>query len=299
LGFYFFVVFKVGQEMYLIYDRLRSILPNGMRVYREIWKTVHGPAVPYCGIFLTDLTYLEDGNPTYRGKAINFEKFQKIHHTIHSILKSQNHPYDVQVNPNVYGFFQCLPVPSDKDYQLDYDRSVELEPNDQIQHIPKFQGAPEDSLRESITKLLALRNHALVCNDYSSTGTYSRAAFQKDFKQLFDFPDDQPSSDVDSDMSLICSKFSPIDLEDISGQMRTTLPKGDHRWRMTVYHDSFTGSETVDWLMTNVRKLESRQEAVSLGQLLVSRHYLRHVTSHFPFRDKGYLYVFVNKKIDI
>lgn len=69
----------------------------------------------------------------------------------------------------------------------------------------------------------------------------------------------------------------------------------DRKYHLRKYEECFLGNEAVDWMMKNLN-LKTRDDAVNLGQLMVSRGVLHHVTDGHPFRDKPYFYRFY--KID-
>ena len=54
----------------------------------------------------------------------------------------------------------------------------------------------------------------------------------------------------------------------------------------------FVGSDCVDWLMENIHE-PSREQAVALGQMLMRRSIIRHVTNTHPFVDGNHFYRFV------
>ena len=57
------------------------------------------------------------------------------------------------------------------------------------------------------------------------------------------------------------------------------------------YKKCFVGSDCVDWLMENMHE-GSREQAVALGQMLMRRSIIRHVTNTHPFLDGNYFYRF-------
>ena len=64
----------------------------------------------------------------------------------------------------------------------------------------------------------------------------------------------------------------------------------DRRYLLRIYPRCFVGSELVTWLMKNLGV--GRQQAIQLGQTLVARNIIHHVTDDQPFRDGYFLYRF-------
>ena len=68
----------------------------------------------------------------------------------------------------------------------------------------------------------------------------------------------------------------------------------DRRFRLTWYPDCFVGSEAVDWIVKTQKA--TRQEAVRLGQRLVDRDVIHHVTYEHGFKDEYLFYRFYKKE---
>ena len=64
----------------------------------------------------------------------------------------------------------------------------------------------------------------------------------------------------------------------------------DRRFRLTLYANCFVGSEAVDWIVRTQKA--TRQEAVRLGQRLVARDVIHHVTYEHAFKDEYLFYKF-------
>src|SRR3990167_1564786 len=67
-------------------------LMNHKSSYRTYRSTLHSsstPIIPFLGVYLTDLTFIEDGNPNYVSGLINFSKCQKIASVISEIVRYQ------------------------------------------------------------------------------------------------------------------------------------------------------------------------------------------------------------------
>jgi son of sevenless-like protein len=63
------------------------------RNLRQAIKNSLPPCLPYLGLALTDLTFIEDGNPNFIKNKINFFKCNKLAIVIHDILALQRTPY--------------------------------------------------------------------------------------------------------------------------------------------------------------------------------------------------------------
>jgi RasGEF domain len=46
--------------------------------YREDLKKASPPYIPFLGVFLKDLTYIDDGNPTFEGDRVNWTKLKLV-----------------------------------------------------------------------------------------------------------------------------------------------------------------------------------------------------------------------------
>ncbi|KAI8993290.1 ras guanine nucleotide exchange factor domain-containing protein [Pilobolus umbonatus] len=98
--------------------------------YREIIHSVNPPCIPFLGIYLQDLTFIEDGNSDQLKKSanlINFAKQQKSAEVIREIKQFQSPPYIFQTVPPIQDFIKAqLDNSHDIDYL--YEKSLELEP---------------------------------------------------------------------------------------------------------------------------------------------------------------------------
>ncbi|EGG21142.1 RasGEF domain-containing protein [Cavenderia fasciculata] len=75
------------------FQQLQKLLsPKGsFKEYRERLKQTTSACIPYLGIYLSDLTFIEEGNPDYREDTlINYTKLREIAATILSIQQFQN-----------------------------------------------------------------------------------------------------------------------------------------------------------------------------------------------------------------
>ncbi|KAF8469033.1 hypothetical protein BDZ91DRAFT_781958 [Kalaharituber pfeilii] len=76
-------------------------------------------------------------------------------------------------------------------------------------------------------------------------------------------------------------------------------PKGvrlqNRIWHIRLHQKCFIGSELVTWMMENFRDLESRAEAVELGNELMRSGLFHHVEGRHMFRDGNYFYQISNE----
>ncbi len=87
-------------------------------------------------------------------------------------------------------------------------------------------------------------------------------------------------------------KLATIDIEALVKAMREPggLEIKDRHYRINLYPRCFVGSEAVEWLMQTQNC--TREEAISIGQLLVDRDIIHHVVDEHPFRDENLFYRF-------
>eukprot|EP01102_Stenamoeba_stenopodia_P022968 TRINITY_DN9768_c0_g3_i1.p1 TRINITY_DN9768_c0_g3~~TRINITY_DN9768_c0_g3_i1.p1 ORF type:complete len:1216 (+),score=300.44 TRINITY_DN9768_c0_g3_i1:210-3857(+) len=98
---------------------------------RAYLKALDPPCIPYLGMYLTDLTFIEDGNPNNIGNGlINFFKRRQISAVIHEIQQCQQTPYCLESVPQIQEYLKNVEVlTEDECYQLS------------LQHLPR--GAPK------------------------------------------------------------------------------------------------------------------------------------------------------------
>jgi hypothetical protein len=99
--------------------------------YRAQVKRTTLPCLPFLGLYLTDLTFTDDGNPDTRyGRLINFDKYAKTARIISDLIHYQA-PYEFVESIEIQEFlFQSIEERGDKDPQQLYEHSLILEPKD-------------------------------------------------------------------------------------------------------------------------------------------------------------------------
>nr|CAG8501439.1 4968_t:CDS:10 [Entrophospora candida] len=95
--------------------------------YRETLHSVNPPCVPFLGVYLTDLTFIEDGNPNILKKQtniINFSKRMKTAEVIREIQQYQSVPYNLTSVQEIQVFIETNLKDSDDVANL-YDKKDE------------------------------------------------------------------------------------------------------------------------------------------------------------------------------
>ncbi|KHO00862.1 Ras guanine nucleotide exchange factor [Metarhizium album ARSEF 1941] len=124
---------QVPQRTQGVLENMRRIMASTKNFgeYREALHAANPPCIPFFGVYLTDLTFIEDGIPSIIKKTnlINFAKRAKTAEVIRDIQQYQNVGYSLQ------------PVPELQDYMLSnmqaagdvhemYDKSLHVEPRE-------------------------------------------------------------------------------------------------------------------------------------------------------------------------
>lgn len=84
------------------YNELKSYI-NTKSSYKNLRDAIHTanpPIIPYLGVYLSDLTFIEDGNPdVVHGGLINFDKRRLLASVLTEIQQYQQTPYPLQEVP--------------------------------------------------------------------------------------------------------------------------------------------------------------------------------------------------------
>mmetsp|Transcript_17426 Transcript_17426/g.44379 ORF Transcript_17426/g.44379 Transcript_17426/m.44379 type:complete len:1036 (-) Transcript_17426:126-3233(-) len=83
------------------------------------------PAIPYLGVYLGDLTFMEDGNPDTIDDAINFKKRKLVYKQIAEMSFYQLEPYNFPLVEPIYTFLSELPHQEEKEL---FELSLQREP---------------------------------------------------------------------------------------------------------------------------------------------------------------------------
>ncbi|KAF2138693.1 uncharacterized protein K452DRAFT_255463 [Aplosporella prunicola CBS 121167] len=99
--------------------------------YRDTLHKANPPCIPFFGVYLTDLTFIEDGIPGLIKKTnlINFAKRAKTAEVIRDIQQYQNVPYPLQPVPELQDYI-LTNMQSAGDVHEMYDMSLAVEPRE-------------------------------------------------------------------------------------------------------------------------------------------------------------------------
>ncbi|CAG07811.1 unnamed protein product, partial [Tetraodon nigroviridis] len=144
---------KVSKQTKALMDKLQKTVSSEGRFknLRETLKNCNPPCVPYLGMYLTDLAFIEEGTPNFTEEGlVNFSKMRMISHIIREIRQFQQTPYRIEHQAKVafrlmyhnlfilllfYSWFFSVQVTQyllDKTLIMDedtlYDLSLKIEP---------------------------------------------------------------------------------------------------------------------------------------------------------------------------
>jgi len=98
---------------------------GSFKTYREILKERETPCFPYIGVYLTDLIFIEEGNPLKIGQRINFSRARYVRNIIYAVQRYQESPYTFSSNEDVQKWIDNAPkMEPDEQYKV----SLEIEP---------------------------------------------------------------------------------------------------------------------------------------------------------------------------
>ncbi|KAI1772475.1 ras GEF [Hypoxylon cercidicola] len=99
--------------------------------YREALHVANPPCIPFFGVYLTDLTFIEDGIPSIIKKTnlINFAKRAKTAEVIRDIQQYQNAPYSLQPVPELQDYILSNMQAAGDVHEM-YDKSLQVEPRE-------------------------------------------------------------------------------------------------------------------------------------------------------------------------
>ncbi|XP_060779992.1 ras-specific guanine nucleotide-releasing factor 1 [Neoarius graeffei] len=120
---------KVSKQTKTVIDKLQKLVSSEGRFknLREALKNCDPPCVPYLGMYLTDLAFIEEGTPNYtEDNLVNFSKMRMISHIIREIRQFQQTAYKIDHQPKAAQYL--LDSSNVLDEESMYEASLRIEP---------------------------------------------------------------------------------------------------------------------------------------------------------------------------
>ncbi|XP_054288606.1 ras-specific guanine nucleotide-releasing factor 2-like [Macrosteles quadrilineatus] len=120
---------KVSKTTKQTIEKLQNIVSSDGR-FRNLRDALHRcdpPSIPYLGMYLTDLSFIEEGTPNFTEDGLlNFSKMRMIAHVIREIKHYQQTPYKIELITKVTNYLldPSLLLDDDELYRM----SLEIEP---------------------------------------------------------------------------------------------------------------------------------------------------------------------------
>ncbi|MCJ1395917.1 hypothetical protein MMC18_008803 [Xylographa bjoerkii] len=116
-----------------VLETMRKLMSNtkNFAEYRETLRLANPPCIPFFGVYLTDLTFIEDGIPSVikRTNLINFAKRAKTAEVINDIQQYQKVPYPLQPVPELQDYILSNMQAAGDVHEM-YDKSLLVEPRE-------------------------------------------------------------------------------------------------------------------------------------------------------------------------
>ncbi|ATY58790.1 Ras guanine nucleotide exchange factor [Cordyceps militaris] len=124
---------QVPQRTHAVLETMRKLMASTKNFgeYREALHAANPPCIPFFGVYLTDLTFIEDGIPSIIKKTnlINFAKRAKTAEVIRDIQQYQNVGYSLQPVPELQDYIISNMQAAGDVHEM-YDKSLQIEPRE-------------------------------------------------------------------------------------------------------------------------------------------------------------------------
>jgi len=111
-------------------EALESLMSaeSSYKNYRSVIHSCNPPLIPYIGVYLADLTFIDDGNPNKFDGLINFSKRRLDYTVISEIQLYQNKPFNLSEYPELKALLLDFPPTSEALEKGLYEVSLKVEP---------------------------------------------------------------------------------------------------------------------------------------------------------------------------
>ncbi|KAK1595213.1 RasGEF domain-containing protein [Colletotrichum navitas] len=124
---------QVPQRTQAVLETMRKLMASTKNFgeYREALHVANPPCIPFFGVYLTDLTFIEDGIPSIIKKTnlINFAKRAKTAEVIRDIQQYQAVGYSLQPVPELQDYIISNMQAAGDVHEM-YDKSLQVEPRE-------------------------------------------------------------------------------------------------------------------------------------------------------------------------
>lgn len=124
---------QVNARTMTVLEQMRELMHSTKNFgeYREALHLANPPCIPFFGVYLTDLTFIEDGIPSVikRTDLINFAKRAKTADVIRDIQQYQNVPYVLKSVPDLQDYILSNMQAAGDVHEM-YDKSLQVEPRE-------------------------------------------------------------------------------------------------------------------------------------------------------------------------
>lgn len=124
---------QVNARTMTVLEQMRKLMHSTKNFgeYREALHLANPPCIPFFGVYLTDLTFIEDGIPSVikRTDLINFAKRAKTADVIRDIQQYQNVPYVLKSVPDLQDYILSNMQAAGDVHEM-YDKSLQVEPRE-------------------------------------------------------------------------------------------------------------------------------------------------------------------------
>ncbi len=145
------------------YDQLQAVVSRDQS-YKALRAQLHSldpPCVPYLGVYLTDLIFIEDGNPDFvQGGLINFVKCQFVSQVIREIRQYQDVPYCLEPVPFIRDFLLNVKVLPDSEM---YAISLQIEPRGSNKDQSPSSSSSKSRLGRQATRTMSVGLYSPPC----------------------------------------------------------------------------------------------------------------------------------------
>lgn len=124
---------QVNARTMTVLEQIRVLMSSTKNFgeYRDTLHLANPPCIPFFGVYLTDLTFIEDGIPSLikRTNLINFAKRAKTAEVIRDIQQYQNVPYHLQSVEDLQHYILSNMQAAGDVHEM-YEKSLQVEPRE-------------------------------------------------------------------------------------------------------------------------------------------------------------------------